>query len=217
MFETILKRHKRSVEICQEKETQRADNKKNKHVDTSLSIKEIMEDKTKEKEASHLKLKLNIIINANFFNTRVFTKKVLFKLCSAYECPFSQSMKKETLSEMLIKCISSAHGMKNLSVFFRTSCINFARVKYMFRFEKNKKQNEVRLLTKEQERVKEKGPKRNSFVLNVLKNITVMKNGLNAVTARNGSIDNVAVSLMRVNGSVFNRMILNGFAHSVQK
>ena len=86
-------------------------------MDTSLSIKEIMEDKTKEKEASHLKLKLNIINNTNFFNTRVFTKKDLFKLCSAYECPFPQSMKKETLSEMLTKCISSAHGMKIISVF----------------------------------------------------------------------------------------------------
>ena len=78
-----------------------------------MSLKQIIEAKSEGKEVSHLRLKLNCIENKKFFNTKMFTKNDIYKLCSAYDCQFSKSMKKETLSQILADSVTSVQHMKN--------------------------------------------------------------------------------------------------------
>ena len=68
-------------------------------------MKDIVEDKSLEKESSHLKLKLNAMSNGQYLTGKEFTKTNLQKLCVAYDIKTQSGIKKEELAKELTKSI----------------------------------------------------------------------------------------------------------------
>ena len=94
-----------------------AKKKEEKKTCVSVDMKEIMEDKSNNKESSHLKLKLNVMSSKQFLAGRHFTKTNLQKLCRAYDIKQSTGVKKDDLAEILAKRILTANNIPNSSAF----------------------------------------------------------------------------------------------------
>ena len=68
--------------------------KKEKQTVSTLTINEIISDKSNGKTISHLKIKAGVIENCEYFLDKKFTKIALQKSCEAYEIPVSRSYTK---------------------------------------------------------------------------------------------------------------------------
>ena len=82
--------------------------KREKKTVVSIAMKDILEDKSLEKESSHLKLKLNAMSNGQNLTGKKFTKTNLQKLCVAYDIKTQSGIKKEELAKELTKVILKA-------------------------------------------------------------------------------------------------------------
>ncbi|VDI26920.1 Hypothetical predicted protein [Mytilus galloprovincialis] len=78
---------------------------KSKKVVKSFNMQFLIEDKSKDKEGSHLRLKSELMQNEKFLSENSFTKKELLMLCLMYNVKISTQKRKEEISSELGKAI----------------------------------------------------------------------------------------------------------------
>ena len=83
----------------------------------AISIDFIINDKTANKEGSHLRLRIKCLENEHYFNSKEYTKNDITKLCEAYGVNYSKSQKKEKLASTLRQQILITDKMCNTEIF----------------------------------------------------------------------------------------------------
>ena len=88
----------------------RVDSKKN--ASCTLTMSNLLEDKSESKQSSHLKLK-SLIYDTGKSCLQNFTKKDLLQLCFAYGIKVSTSAKKDDIKNLLCSALTSTDKMKH--------------------------------------------------------------------------------------------------------
>lgn len=158
--------------------------------EVGIRFSDIQNDSTNNKEASHMKLKLNCMSNPDFFKSRVFNKKELCFLCDAYNCQYNLSMKKDEIADSLCRTILD-------SSFMVTSIVISGEEAETTR----KKPKGSKTTAKSMGKGKGKVRLGNIIVAYVKGNTKHRKNGFNVTVATNGCIEYVLAFKMRLSGN----------------
>lgn len=95
--------------------------KTEKRSTVKLTIQEIISDKSDGKKISHLKLKVGVLENNEYFNDKMFLNKDLQQLCAAYEISVSTNTTKKQMNDALITAITQCDFMLTPDAFTELS------------------------------------------------------------------------------------------------